>query len=369
MLLTEDDGGTWTDRSKGLPAQFIAAFLTIDPADSNRLYLGSYEHGLFASRDGGRTWRFAGRGLTSRSIRWLAAVGDSPVLFAVEYLLHRSADYGRTWTVVGSPGPELVFWPAQIIEAPGRSGRLYAAEGRGVWTSTDRGLHWSLLADTGPSGLSRVAVDPRHPRTLYAGGVYGVSKSTDGGLTWAAASDGIAFREPCDAIYCSPPTVWVLLVDASRPETLYIVWDSHVYVSHDGAATWVLAENGLPPDTATLALGAGDSAPLYAGGCGGVFRSNDGAVSWKEADQGLRNGEAPPCVTRLAAAPNEPSTLAVATMGGGVFRSVDGGDSWTPIEAGLPARHISDVAWDPATPGRLYAATEGAGLITTRLGG
>jgi photosystem II stability/assembly factor-like uncharacterized protein len=370
VLLTEDDGLTWTDRSAGLPRQFIAAFLAVDPSDSGRVYLGTYEHGLFASRDGGRSWQSASRGFTSRTTRWLAALGDPPVFFAVDHLLHRSSDFGRTWNVVGSTSPELRFLPSEIIAAPrrgARSGLLYAVDARGVWTSSDAGVDWSLLAETGPVALSRIAIDPRRPRTIYVGGVYGVSKSTTGGSTWKPVNEGIVFPPPCDGTFCKAPTVKALLVDPTREETLYLLWDSRVYSSRDGAATWTLAETGLPTTTATLALAASGS--LYAGGCGGVFRSDDGAVSWKEADQGLRNGEAPPCVTKLAPAPEDPSTLAAATEGGGVFRTLDGGESWTPIEEGLPARYISDVAWDPSTPGRLYASTDGAGIITTRLAG
>jgi photosystem II stability/assembly factor-like uncharacterized protein len=365
LLVTEDDGASWSPRGSGLPGKFGATFLKVDPADSNRLYLGTDEDGLLASRDGGRTWQYASQGFTNRASRWLAAVGDPPVFFAADHLLHRSSDFGRTWTVVGATDPESAFVPFQVIEAPGKSGRLYAAEARGVWISGDRGQNWSLLSESGPSALRCIAVDPRHPRTLYAGGVAGVSKSTDGGLRWAPASEGIVFREPCDAIYCFPPTVTVLLVDPSRSATLYLIWDSHLYVSRDGAAQWSLVAAGLPATIATLALDG--SGRLYAGSCGGVFRSDDGAATWKEADQGLRNGEAPPCVTSLAAAPGDPSTLAAATEGGGVFRTLDGGESWTPVEGGLPARYISEVAWDPSTPGRLYASTDGAGLITTRL--
>lgn len=59
ILVSEDDGATWTARNDGLPASGRVWRTAFDP-DSQFLYVAIYGQGLYASSDLGRTWRLAG---------------------------------------------------------------------------------------------------------------------------------------------------------------------------------------------------------------------------------------------------------------------------------------------------------------------
>ena len=54
--------------------------------------------------------------------------------------------------------------------------------------------------------------------------------------------------------------------------------------------------------------------------------------------------------------------MAIGGWDVGVRISTDGGATWTDRSAGLPVKHVFVLAFDPDTPGRLWASTfeEGA---------
>ena len=56
VIVTEDGGATWTARNTGLPEDHCVFRVGIDP-DNGRLYAGVYRDAIYASDDSGRTWR------------------------------------------------------------------------------------------------------------------------------------------------------------------------------------------------------------------------------------------------------------------------------------------------------------------------
>jgi hypothetical protein len=56
VLVSEDGGATWIDRSAGLPNRQIWC-VTPDPDFPSRLYAAPYLKPVYASDDLGRTWR------------------------------------------------------------------------------------------------------------------------------------------------------------------------------------------------------------------------------------------------------------------------------------------------------------------------
>ena len=106
-------------------------------------------------------------------------------------------------------------------------------------------------------------------------------KSTDSGATWSSINQGL------DEIVAVHPSVNALLVDADRPNTLYLATSGYgVFKSSDGGATWAAFNNGLTNlDVRSLALvrpgmeahrsrrpRALSPDTLYAGTPGGVFK-------------------------------------------------------------------------------------------------
>ncbi|HVR11014.1 MAG TPA: hypothetical protein VMW75_23425 [Thermoanaerobaculia bacterium] len=155
-----------------------------------------------------------------------------------------------------------------------------------------QGLHWTAI---GPGGgtVNSLATVPGQPGTLYAG-VYdsGVWKTTDGGATWALVL-------PLEDEY----SIFFLVVAPDDPQVIY--------------------------------AGTGD----------GTFRSSDGGATWTRAT--------PYGVGMMAISPFQPQVLIGAT-GGAIFKSWDRGVTWAPV-ANLAFGVLSMVV-DPANSGVLYAS-------------
>jgi photosystem II stability/assembly factor-like uncharacterized protein len=135
LLKSEDRGRSWRTLGRGLPQSLCsgvgwgAQMLAFDPSDPQRVYIGTGGQGVFASTDGGATFRPMNRGLESAKI-------------------------------------------ATLLIDPKNSGRLYAATAaRGVfqWTASLR--KWTPLNQGLPlaSFNGVLALDPQSPSILYAG--------------------------------------------------------------------------------------------------------------------------------------------------------------------------------------------------------
>ena len=75
----------------------------------------------------------------------------------------------------------------------------------------------------------------------------------------------------------------------------------------------------------------------------------------------------------VAISPTGPPTVYAAAGGHGgtsrLLRSTDGGRSWQPADSGLPATYLWALAFDPTTPGTVYAAMGQRGIFESSDGG
>lgn len=179
LHVSEDGGKTFERRNRGLPSTDVHAL----GAGTSVIYAASPAAGVFASSDGGRTWkiRSAQFGQTFMG-RILVDLRDEQHLIAPDMRagVVESSDGGRRWRSLG--GVEGAMWVSWDPSDPGHvvaSGMGPAAE------STDGGRTWSDL-DV-PEGGSLVEINP--PSVLFAGVHDGsqaeVRISRDGGRSWA----------------------------------------------------------------------------------------------------------------------------------------------------------------------------------------
>ena len=203
-----------------------------------------------------------------------------------------------------------------------KAAMLQAAELRRVALS-DRGVGtWEPAGPTNVGGrISSLAVDPSDPMTIYAGAASGgIWKSTDEGLTWAPVFD-------------EAPTLSIgdIAVAPSQPQTLF---------------------------TGTGEANAGGGSLAYDGF--GVFKSTDGGESWQHS--GLEDVGS---IGKVIVHPADPDRVFVAAMGflfennpeRGVFRTEDGGQTWEKVLFVNDSTGAVDLAFHPANPDIVYAAT------------
>ncbi len=137
--ITPDDGGTWLERSAGLPANYIRS---ICPSRFNRTRVYLTASGLNQDEVGCR-------------------------LFVSENL-------GLTWTSLAAGLPDEVAYC--IVEDPTNENILYAGLLRGVYVSVDRGRTWALLGPNLPAAaVSDLVIQEREMdlvASTYGRGIY-----------------------------------------------------------------------------------------------------------------------------------------------------------------------------------------------------
>ncbi len=261
VVLNREGGATApgdSPTSVGLPDTPDYHSLLVDPADSERVTLGTHA-GLFRTADGGRTWRAAElsgqdamnlvrtkgplwtaghdvlarsdddgatwravrpRGLPSLDVHGFAAHPGSGELFAAVagQGLYRSNDDGQTFTRASRDVGGSVFGLAVMPD-----GTLLAADtSQGLLASADSGRSWRRLIGEPILG---VAINPADPQTVLATGK-GIYRSADAGTTWTQT---VEITEGAGPVAWSP----------SAPTIAYVVgFDRVLYRTDDAGTNW-----------------------------------------------------------------------------------------------------------------------------------
>ncbi|HEX8500692.1 MAG TPA: peptidoglycan-binding protein [Pyrinomonadaceae bacterium] len=156
VLVSRDGGKTW-EQARGIPAEYPVNVIERDPKRPENIYVGTTQT-LYVSHDGGQ--------------RWLRRGGNLPL--------------GSFTSVLLNPeNPDEVF----VGNAYERGGRVFtAAEGGGVFRSTDRGMTWQRLDPPLPSRrVWALAFDPSDRSRIFVGthsaGVYVARRGADAAAT------------------------------------------------------------------------------------------------------------------------------------------------------------------------------------------
>ncbi|GAB4407292.1 MAG: hypothetical protein Kow00106_00090 [Anaerolineae bacterium] len=375
---SEDGGWTWqqvagSGEGGWGPPGVRAGFpidLQVDPRDPNRLFANNYGGGNFLSTDGGRTWEVASAGYTGAQVRDIA-VGPERVYAAARSGLFASDDGGITWQGLNTPPAQVMEWYVVAVDPANPRHVLAASNWMGVLLgSLDMGQHWQPVSpSTGEGkGWRAIAFAPSNPQRVYAGtsayfsaGTFsdempsnGVWVSHDGGTTWQPANSGIM----ADA------NVTALAVAWDNPATVYAATGNRgLLKSTDGGASWTQNLTGRP--VLAVAVDPHNANHVLAGlSFGGMRASMDGGASWSVVAAGL-----PPeaSVSDIEFDPTTPGVIYAADRMNGVYRSTDGGLSWQTINQGLRMRSVNKLALT-ADGTQLYAATEGEGVFRLDVG-
>src|SRR5215471_14622413 len=188
-------GGNW--QLSGLQHQHIRAF-DVDFKNSQLLYAGDAQNGVFVTTDGAQHW-------VSRSL--------------------------------GLPLPDTLY--ALSFDATGK--KIYLAPAKGIFASADAAQHWNTVgtarAALPADSYTALAFDTTAPHTIYAGTArHGVLASTNDGDIWSPASNGL----PAAAVING------LIFDSDHHQ-LWAATTLGVYRSDDKGTTWKALSSGLPP--------------------------------------------------------------------------------------------------------------------------
>ena len=189
-------------------------------------------------------------------------------------------------------------------------------------------LEWNNISYTQDLGVqiglgrtNSIAFHPTDTLTFYvAAAIGGIWKTTDGGLNYTAIGDDLPYL----AVSC-------ILVDQENPDNIYIATGDRVWYG--------------PPSI-------------------GIYKSNDGGDTWEPTAYNVQfNNNIR--VYWMAADPNDPNTMVMATSGA-IVKTTDG---WETFESKILGQ-FSDVKYMPNSSDTLYAVRSNAnGLFRSVDGG
>ena len=205
---TADGGKTWA-RVLFVDPNTGCSDLAIDPGDPNTLFAGMWQFevktwhlqsgglgsGLWASRDGGVTWkRLVGRGLPVAThaigkVALAVAPSNPNTVYALiedrDPTLYRSDDRGTTWRVQSRNHDlaERAPYYVRFAVAPDDEDRLYFVSVR-VTTSRDGGQSLTRIGFNAGGDTHDFWIDPLNPDRMMIAHDGGASMTVTGGKAW-----------------------------------------------------------------------------------------------------------------------------------------------------------------------------------------
>jgi len=311
-------GGNW--QLSRLQHQHIRV-LEVDFNNTQLLYAGDTQQGVFVSTDSGQHW-------TQRSI-------GLPLPIAINVL---------------------------SFETTGK--KLYAATDKGIFVSTDAAQRWQAVGTVGrdlpTDRYTALAFDSNAAHTIYAATAHhGVYVSTNDGASWSASNTGL----PTDDAVNS-------LIFDSVQHQLWAATNMGIYRSDDKGATWRAFNNGLSTNvivnTVQVAfLSRGVQGLVFAGTNHGIYRSQDSGAHWMSTEESLYGTSIHAILIDFRSA----TTIYIGTDIG-ALRSDDNGQDWREIATGLPrGKSVYALTLGANNYSQLYAAADDVYLYPGSSGG
>ncbi len=189
IIMSSDGGRNWRRIAKGVNGPVDFHQLDASKADPKVIY-GVYGD-LQVSRDGGHTWEQGGMA-PDGLIDLAASAKDVNVLYAAtKGGLFASKDGGKTWRIA-----YILKRPTTMIQT-GMDDQIYAfIVGTGLLRTTEPSLNWSVVSNEfGDNYILHLAIDPTDNRNLYAVTLQAQTRkqailvSRDAGQTWSILGD------------------------------------------------------------------------------------------------------------------------------------------------------------------------------------
>lgn len=221
VFRTKDGGETWQDVYTEPGAGTVIVSLAQSRWDSETIFIGTSTGTIVRSSDGGDTWKNVGSGIDGpiTEIVFDASVRTRLYALVFDKKIYRSDDGGLTWTDPllevkdAIPTATNVIGQVSLVADPYHSGRLYVGTKKGLYRSTDTGIHWekmNIIESAEKFPIRAIAINPKNSNEISFVSGHTFYKSTNSGDTWSVV--------PLDV----DREVSVLAYDPFDPTVLYL---------------------------------------------------------------------------------------------------------------------------------------------------
>jgi len=340
---TTNGGATWQVSNAGLTTLYPYRLATV-PGQPGDLYalVNADREGIYKGTRGGAAWEFL-PGVSGYSTDRRCGLLVDPYTPTTVYLgldqglMCRSDDGGQSWvvsTTLSTPvshtncliSPEILradpLHPGALLAGVSAVCEMWTPDASsvgGVYSSTDRGAHWTQI-DFGQeiSPVNDIAYDALTPTIVYAvtgdwDSGSGMFRSADSGQAWERTGQSVAALDHAHSIAVEPsPPYRVFVWTPGWPQ-------GPLYVSYDHGDSWEQVASPPGHEDTQLLCTHDDPSVLYAATSKGLYRSANGAQSWQASGGVL--GQVP--VYSLAEVSATERIILYAGTTGGYVESVD----------------------------------------------
>jgi len=318
-----------------------AHVVIIDPDDHDHLYVATRNGQLYQSFDAGKWWASIPFRLSfttalqafvvnpSRPSELYVGVAEESAASpgSRETGVFKSSDKGSHWTLLESTRG----WSVHSLSThPTQPELIVAGTEEGVFRSDDGGVDWRQISPVNHPEIKAIvslAIDARDPKVIYAGTPHLPWKTIDGGEHW----------QPIHTGFADDSDIFAIMVDQTNSKHLVVGACSGIYFSNSSGARWAKGK-GIPESsvrTYRITQHPADAKIVYAGGAHGLFRSSDGGLNWTKANEDSN------VVDSIVIDPEDPDVMYLATERRGILKSVDGGVTLEEINEGFVNRNLT----------------------------
>ncbi|MGC9048933.1 MAG: hypothetical protein ACP5IX_01800 [Patescibacteria group bacterium] len=316
------DGGVFKSIDKGLSWQQKVAllgigqpktiagvnvsFLTFSPHDSNVLYLGTKENGLFVSYNGGDSWQ----GVEKLPRSTINAVAPDPKLKHIVYVgiggrIFKSIDCCQNWQNIYLEAVSGVEVTSLAVDPVDNSKILAGLSDGRLLRSVNGGSSWSTLYDF-RAKIKQILINPKNAQIIYV--------NTQGTGLWRSSNGGVDWQnldEPLKKYPGGRDIEWIIF-DQNKDDAIVTSSSYGLLRSDNGGQEWFDYKLLLQPGRmkiSAFAFNPNNPNEIYYSTATTFYRSFDGGRNWQT--KSLPSKRVP---VFMLVDPNNPSVIYLGVM-------------------------------------------------------